>query len=340
MTTLTNDQITAGAAVKCDHGQPIGRNAAIAVFDAMQGALPAVTRLDLLSLIREHSHRCYAAGCNLAEIDPKYMQEIEDAARALAAPSPQIAEKVELPRYKLVPGETREWMLPSLEGYWCKYGDAINAIAASRRAPAPASAGQAAQPLPDVAMSEPIYQVRFEHQLAWNDASEDAYHTFRETSRRIVYLAAQPAEASAGQAAPALPDEIRALGWAVAVHNDYRLNGEAHTFWLFTKDGRAVKGEGRTDAEALAQVRAEIGIAAQPAEGAGQAGQVAKAWVTKRKDGSGYGAWVYASEAEAEREKADNEAGDPYEVVGMCEVAAPTERAAAPAEQPSAQVKP
>jgi hypothetical protein len=40
----------------------------------------------------------------------------------------------------------------------------------------------------------------------------------------------------------------------VAVHNDYRLNGELHTFWLFTKDDRAVKGEGKTDAEALAIV--------------------------------------------------------------------------------------
>lgn len=35
-TTLTNDQITAGAAVLCDHGQPIGRNAAIEVADAMR----------------------------------------------------------------------------------------------------------------------------------------------------------------------------------------------------------------------------------------------------------------------------------------------------------------
>lgn len=48
-----------------------------------------------------------------------------------------------------------------------------------------------------------------------------------------------------------LLDEIRGMGWAVAVHNDYRLNGEDHTFWLFTKDDRAAKGEGRTDEDAL-----------------------------------------------------------------------------------------
>lgn len=53
----------------------------------------------------------------------------------------------------------------------------------------------------------------------------------------------------------ASPDDIRAEGWAVAVHNDYRLNGVNHTFWLFTKGERCVKGEGRTDAEALAEVR-------------------------------------------------------------------------------------
>lgn len=54
------------------------------------------------------------------------------------------------------------------------------------------------------------------------------------------------------------PEDIRAEGWDVAVHNDYRLNGEHRTFWLFTKGSRAVKGEGRTDAEALDEVRIAI----------------------------------------------------------------------------------
>lgn len=57
---------------------------------------------------------------------------------------------------------------------------------------------------------------------------------------------------------PEVPDDIRAKGWAVAVHNDYRLRGENHTFWLFTKGERCVKGEGKTDAEALNAVRAAI----------------------------------------------------------------------------------
>ena len=56
-----------------------------------------------------------------------------------------------------------------------------------------------------------------------------------------------------------LPDDIRAAGWVVAVHNDYVLQGERNTFWLFTHhDGRWVKGEGKTDADALNQIRSTL----------------------------------------------------------------------------------
>ena len=48
--------------------------------------------------------------------------------------------------------------------------------------------------------------------------------------------------------------KLRAAGWMVAVHNDYRQHGRLLTFWLFVRNGIAVKGEGYTDAEALAQV--------------------------------------------------------------------------------------
>ena len=57
---------------------------------------------------------------------------------------------------------------------------------------------------------------------------------------------------------PVTADTLRAQGWSVAVHNDYRQNDVAHTFWLFTKEGRAVKGEGQTDDEALAEVQRRI----------------------------------------------------------------------------------
>jgi hypothetical protein len=49
-------------------------------------------------------------------------------------------------------------------------------------------------------------------------------------------------------------EQLRARGWAVAVHNDYRLAGEQFTFWLLTRGTTFVKGEGRTDAEALHEV--------------------------------------------------------------------------------------
>lgn len=35
-----------------------------------------------------------------------------------------------------------------------------------------------------------------------------------------------------------------------------RLDGERYTFWLLTKGDRCIKGEGRSDAEALNQIRA------------------------------------------------------------------------------------
>ncbi len=54
------------------------------------------------------------------------------------------------------------------------------------------------------------------------------------------------------------PNDIRAKGWMVAGHHDYRRDGEFWTSWLFVKVGHAIRGEGRTDAEALGRVRAQI----------------------------------------------------------------------------------
>lgn len=44
---------------------------------------------------------------------------------------------------------------------------------------------------------------------------------------------------------------LRAKGWMVGVHNDYRLDKKTYTFWLFTKENVCIKGEAETDAEAL-----------------------------------------------------------------------------------------
>jgi hypothetical protein len=54
---------------------------------------------------------------------------------------------------------------------------------------------------------------------------------------------------------------LRGVGWMVGVHNDYRLKGEFMTFWLFTNtNGTFLKGEGRTDLEALRQVVAQLPV--------------------------------------------------------------------------------
>lgn len=57
---------------------------------------------------------------------------------------------------------------------------------------------------------------------------------------------------------PSSPDDLRAKGWAVAVHNDYKLKGKPYTFWLMTKGEVAVRGEGADDAKALGDIRARI----------------------------------------------------------------------------------
>ena len=77
----------------------------------------------------------------------------------------------------------------------------------------------------------------------------------------VIKVGARPA--ACGCYAPAPPFHealatLRAAGWMVAVHNDYRQNGKLMTFWLFTREGFAVKGEGETDAEALARVTEQI----------------------------------------------------------------------------------
>ncbi len=57
---------------------------------------------------------------------------------------------------------------------------------------------------------------------------------------------------------PSALQRIRAAGWVVAVHNDYKVEFVLHTFWLFTKGNVCVKGEGKSDEEALAIVEREI----------------------------------------------------------------------------------
>lgn len=150
-TTPTNDQITAGAAVLCDHGQPIGRNAAIEVADAMQAASPAET-LEPVAYLRWWARQINEGHGNIGHEEGFEVCEAHEASDdgtpafpvyvTQATPSPQIAEKVELPSidtpefqalvegWRKYPYGTREFLIA-----W----DAIiahvdHAIAASRRA--------------------------------------------------------------------------------------------------------------------------------------------------------------------------------------------------------------
>ncbi len=65
-----------------------------------------------------------------------------------------------------------------------------------------------------------------------------------------------------GEPDESLPRDLRAKGWAVAVHNDYKLPDGMCTFWLMTKrignQTIALKGEGHTDRIALDIIREQV----------------------------------------------------------------------------------
>jgi hypothetical protein len=56
------------------------------------------------------------------------------------------------------------------------------------------------------------------------------------------------------------PDDIRADGWLVVCHNDYRQDGVLMTFWSFAKGRQYCCADGVTDADALSKIRNKIGI--------------------------------------------------------------------------------
>lgn len=74
---------------------------------------------------------------------------------------------------------------------------------------------------------------------------------------------------------------LRKADWAVAVHNDYNLNGKKHTFWLFTHpSGVWIKGEGRSDRRALAEAEKQ----AESRRSADQERQDIVAWLKNVAD--------------------------------------------------------
>lgn len=95
-----------------------------------------------------------------------------------------------------------------------------------------------------------LKQVRYELGLGPDDAV--CYPV-----RRAVMKA--KAHDAAAADTPGICARLRADGWVVAVHNDYRKAGEPHTYWRFSKEGRCVNGEGKTDWEALAEIEKKVG---------------------------------------------------------------------------------
>jgi len=315
-TTLTNDQITAGAAVLCDHGQPIGRNAAIEVFDAMQAGAADYTVDDselarkIMLFLGQRTSGSMEPGA-----DPLRDRLAERIALWRPAPSPQVAD-IAVWDYDLmgVPNEevAALWRSCGHSGtppysfanrLWEKLRDAI---AASRRA-----VGDAIVP-------------SFDCSLAAVDAYDPQSFINGAKWAQEKLLAAP---ASAGQAAPA-PEGLRQAVY-MALH--YYMSVQEPNEWE------------ATDAaiEALQKY-----LAAQPAEGAGQAGQVADAALERAaKIAENFGpsrpiATPRPSEIIKGRWEGEQAASSTIAaLIRGCKYA-PTERAAAPADLTSAQVKP
>lgn len=100
--------------------------------------------------------------------------------------------------------------------------------------------------------------------LSYRTASMTKASERRASYERDLRMAAaltQPSREGRGvKSVPAMLAALRADGWMVGVHNDYRLAGRHHTFWLWTKGDRCMKGEGHSDAEALIQCLDQAGL--------------------------------------------------------------------------------
>lgn len=260
-TTLTNDQITAGAAVLCDHGQPIGRNAAIEVADAMQAAGPAMADLDLDKL-QQHATMFR----DIESFHPGHFRTLKIFANntldliglARCAPSPQVAEKVkdaELIELAKLAGYTFartttagvELLAGNVEAHERLMSFGALAIAASRRA----AGGEASAALREA-------------------ASDYANGTdWVQRSTVVAWLRARagfatPAPASAGQATPA----------AARNYRDEEFLTAARVALVALAHAAEKHGIYQTDHDRFAAAVEKF--AAQPAEvSAGQAGQVA-----------------------------------------------------------------
>jgi len=169
----------------------------------------------------------------------------------------------EIQRYALR-NHSDDFLAPCADGIWCYYAEADSVHLADKKAALEAQAEDHRGLVSNIRRADEARVRRLTDAHAAELAEKDEWHTRAVGEVQAYWLGkfstlqekhAAQIEAQRGEGEPASPDDIRALGWVVAIHNDYQILQRPHTFWLFTKDGRAVKGEGPTDAIALEQVR-------------------------------------------------------------------------------------
>lgn len=268
-TTLTNDQITAGAAV-------------LAIPTAILH-LPCNRTMSHFATVHEmNSYKEGHRDARHAAADLVLARA--DELKALAAPSPQVADIAELPPLKLMPkphmrlseAEGSEdypvFLTAHMQSYAREY--ARDAIAASRRAKRPmppelqaaiAEAHKTGATSALASTGESVF-INYGHDLGDNAHLEC---TACGGSGHIEdqQASATTAPASAGQAAQALPESLKGMAVSVDVSTCDEDGGNR----IFAE----LTGETGSDGTTLLAIETSRNFAAQPAEGAGQAGQVA-----------------------------------------------------------------
>lgn len=257
-TTLTNDQITAGAAV-------------LAIPTAILH-LPCNRTMSHFATVHEmNSYKEGHRDARHAAADLVLARA--DELKALAAPSPQVADIAELPLPWRERFHAEGNCLPIQECMQQEIDALRDAIAASRRAAGGEARGAyEAWELADAERrkGEPLDETERAYVLKrWPD-DRDTYNICPHywPAFRAGYAAAP---ASAGQAAPALPESLK----GVAVSVDVSTCDEDAGNRIFAE----LTGETGSDGTTLLAVETSRNFGAQPAEGAGQAGQVA--WAAK-----------------------------------------------------------
>lgn len=84
----------------------------------------------------------------------------------------------------------------------------------------------------------------------------------------VVRPPGSPAESLPEPPPASSPDDLRAIGFRVQAHHDYRdISGIPRTFWRLERGGKIVIGTGANDADALNTCRDHVGLPIRPDDG-------------------------------------------------------------------------